>query len=104
MDATATDAWARLSELSRDFAPDLRASFAEDPDRAARFTFTAADLYVDLSKNLLNDDILAALLALADEVGLTERRDAMFARRAHQRHRGPGRAAHRPAAARRRPR
>ena len=79
VDATATDAWSRLSELSRDFAPDLRASFAEDPDRAARFTFTAADLYVDLSKNLLNDDILQALLALAAEVGLTQRRDAMFA-------------------------
>jgi len=79
VDATGTDAWSRLSELSRDFAADLRASFAEDPDRAARFTFTAADLYVDLSKNLLNDDILGALLALAAEVGLTERRDAMFA-------------------------
>lgn len=79
VDATGTDAWSRLSELSRDFAPDLRASFAEDPDRAARFTFTAADLYVDLSKNLVNDDILRALLALADEVGLAARRDAMFA-------------------------
>lgn len=79
VDATATDAWARLSELSRDFAPDLRASFAEDPSRAERLTFTAADLYVDLSKNLLNDDILRELLALAGEVGLAERRDAMFA-------------------------
>jgi glucose-6-phosphate isomerase len=79
VDATGTDTWTRLSELSRDFAPDLRASFAEDPDRAARFTFTAADLYVDLSKNLVNDDILQALLALAAEVGLTQRRDAMFA-------------------------
>ena len=79
VDATGTDAWSRLSELCRDFAPDLRASFAEDPDRATRFTFTAADLYVDLSTNLLNDDILDALLALAAEVGLTERRDAMFA-------------------------
>ena len=79
VDPTATDAWSRLSELGRDYAPDLRASFAEDPDRAARLTFTAGDLYVDLSKNLLNDDILASLLALAGEVGLEERRDAMFA-------------------------
>ncbi len=79
VDATATAAWARLTDLGRDFAPDLRASFAEDPDRASRLTFTAADLYVDLSKNLLNDDILRELLALAGEVGLTERRDAMFA-------------------------
>ncbi len=48
VDATSTAAWSRLSELGRDFAPDLRASFAEDPDRASRLTFTAADLYVDL--------------------------------------------------------
>ncbi|PUA79994.1 glucose-6-phosphate isomerase [Nocardioides currus] len=79
VDATSTAAWSRLSELGRDFAPDLRASFAEDPDRASRLTFTAADLYVDLSKNLVNDDVLDALLALADEVGLAARRDAMFA-------------------------
>ena len=38
-----------------------------------------ADLHVDLSKNLVDDDVLAALLALADEVGLAGRRDAMFA-------------------------
>lgn len=79
VDATTTDAWSRLSELSRDYAPDLRASFAEDPDRAESLAFTAADLYVDLSKNLVNADILDALLALATEVGLTERRDAMLA-------------------------
>jgi glucose-6-phosphate isomerase len=79
VDATATDAWSRLCELSRDYAPDLRASFAEDPDRVDSLTFTAADLYVDLSKNLVNADILDALLVLAAEVGLAERRDAMLA-------------------------
>ncbi|MCW2832144.1 MAG: pgi [Nocardioides sp.] len=79
VDATATRAWSRLSELSRDFAPDLRASFAEDPDRTDRLTLGAADLHVDLSKNLVNADILEALLALGEEVGVTARRDAMFA-------------------------
>ncbi|WP_310528594.1 glucose-6-phosphate isomerase, partial [Nocardioides sp.] len=79
VDATTTAAWSRLSDLSRDYAPDLRASFAEDPERASRLTLTAGELYVDLSKNLVNADILAALLSLADEVGLTARRDAMFA-------------------------
>ena len=33
---------------------------------------------MDLSKNLINADVLAALVQLADEVGLAERRDAMF--------------------------
>ena len=79
VDATQTQAWSRLTELSRDYAPDLRASFVDDPDRAARLTHSAADLYVDLSKNLVNTDILEALLALGDEVGLAGRRDAMFA-------------------------
>ena len=79
VDATTTAAWSRLSDLSRDYAPDLRASFAEDPERASRLTLTAGELYVDLSKNLVSADILEALLALADEVGLTARRDAMFA-------------------------
>ena len=79
VDATATAAWSRLSDLSRDFAPDLRASFAEDADRAVQLTVAAGDLHVDLSKNLVNADIITALLALADEVGLPGRRDAMFA-------------------------
>src|SRR5829696_1157127 len=52
--------------------------FAEDPSRAEKFTFTAGDLYVDLSKNLINDDVLGALVELGEEVGLTERREAMF--------------------------
>ncbi|MEZ5094157.1 MAG: glucose-6-phosphate isomerase [Nocardioides sp.] len=67
-----------MGELAEDFRPDLRAWFADDPGRVDRLTFTAADLHVDLSKNLLDDEVLAALLALADEVGLVERREAMF--------------------------
>jgi glucose-6-phosphate isomerase len=79
VDPTSTDAWSRLQELAAGFAPDLRAWFASDPERVRRLTFDAADLHVDLSKSFLDDDVLAALLALADEVGVTRRRDAMFA-------------------------
>ena len=39
---------------------------------------TCADLHVDLSKNLIDPAILQALTALADEVGLAQRRDAML--------------------------
>ncbi|OFE18456.1 glucose-6-phosphate isomerase [Humibacillus sp. DSM 29435] len=77
-DPTSTAAWARLSEL-KERAIDLRQAFADDPGRVERMTHSAADLYVDLSKNLVDDDVLAALVDLAGEVGLTERRDAMFA-------------------------
>jgi glucose-6-phosphate isomerase len=79
VDATTTEAWKALTELQAGFAPDLRSWFADDPGRASRFTFEAADLHVDLSKNLLTDDLLAALLALAEQVGLEARRDAMLA-------------------------
>jgi glucose-6-phosphate isomerase len=79
VDATTTAAWARLTELRAAYEPDLRGAFAQDPDRAARFTRTAADLYVDLSKNLVDDEILAALVDLAEQVGVPQRRDAMFA-------------------------
>ena len=79
VDATTTSAWGSLTELSTNLQPDLRGWFATDPARAGRLTHQAADLHVDLSKNLVTDDVLAALLALADEVGLAERRAAMFA-------------------------
>jgi glucose-6-phosphate isomerase len=79
VDPTATEAWQRLHGLADGFQADLRGWFETDPGRADRLSFHAADLYVDLSKSLLDDDVLAALLALADEVGVTRRRDAMFA-------------------------
>jgi glucose-6-phosphate isomerase len=78
VDPGATKAWSRLTQLSSDFDPDLRAWFADDPDRVGRLSFTAGDLFVDLSKSLVDEAVLAALLDLADEVRLTERRDAMF--------------------------
>jgi glucose-6-phosphate isomerase len=78
VDPAGTGAWARLAELARTRAWDLRAAFAADPDRVDRLTVTAGDLHVDMSKNLVDDEVLTALLALADEVGLPGRRDAMF--------------------------
>ena len=78
-DVTTTAAWATLSKLHDSFTPDLRGAFAADPDRATTLTRTAGDLHVDLSKNFLDADVLEALVALADEVGLAERRAAMYA-------------------------
>ena len=78
VDPTTTPAWARLTALYEALEPDLRGWFASDPSRAKSLSFTAGDLYVDLSKNLINADILNALVDLADQVGLTDRRDAML--------------------------
>jgi Glucose-6-phosphate isomerase len=79
VDPTGTPAWATLSALADGYAPDLRAAFATDPGRAERLSLTAGELFVDLSKNLVDGEILAALVELAEQVGLAERRDAMFA-------------------------
>ena len=79
VDATATPAWARLTDLHNDLEPDLRAWFAEDPGRAERFSLTMGDLFVDLSKNLITDEVREALAELAEQVDLPGRRDAMFA-------------------------
>ncbi|HEY0643369.1 MAG TPA: glucose-6-phosphate isomerase, partial [Nocardioides sp.] len=77
IDPTTTAAWSRLTALADAYRPDLRASVT--PARVEQQTLAAADLHVDLSKNLFDDDVQAALLALADEVGLAAHRDAMFA-------------------------
>lgn len=78
VDATKTAAWAKLRAHADGFKPDLRGWFAEDDKRVTRMTFQAADLHVDLSKALITPEIAQTMLALADEVGLAERRDAMF--------------------------
>ncbi len=77
VDPTATEAWARLTELADAFEPDLRAALTGP--WVEQQTLVAADLHVDLSKNLIDSEVESALLALADEVDLTGRRQAMFA-------------------------
>jgi glucose-6-phosphate isomerase len=57
----------------------LRQLFADDPDRGTRLTAEAAGLYLDYSKNRITDETLGLLRQLADEAGVAERRDAMFA-------------------------
>lgn len=79
VDPSTTAAWARLRAIADDFTPDLRGWFDANPDRVEQLTRTAGDLHVDLSRNLVDDAVLDALVALAREVGLEPHRDAMFA-------------------------
>ncbi|GAA2482774.1 glucose-6-phosphate isomerase [Winogradskya humida] len=57
----------------------LRELFESDPRRGERLTAQVADLYVDYSKNLVTDEVLSALIALAGRAKLRERTAAMFA-------------------------
>ena len=79
IDPTMTPAWDKLDQLADTFEPDLRKMFADDPERTKKFTFQAADLYVDLSKNLVCPTLLGHLLALAEQTGVADLRDRMFA-------------------------
>ncbi|MGR6740756.1 glucose-6-phosphate isomerase [Microbacterium arborescens] len=77
IDATTTAAWTDLESLKNGFTPDLRGWFDSDPDRVERLTLPLADLHVDLSKNLVTDEIVAALVRLAEQTGVAERYAAM---------------------------
>ena len=79
VDPTTTTAWAELSAHRDALTPDLRGWFAQDAERADRLSLDLADLHVDLSKNLVTDEILASLVKLADEAGVAERYAAMVA-------------------------
>lgn len=79
VDPTTTEAWQRLEEHDGMLDKGLREAFAEDPDRAKKLSFEAADLFVDLSKNLVSEETVGLLLDLANETGVCKRRDEMFA-------------------------
>jgi glucose-6-phosphate isomerase len=56
----------------------LRNLFADDPARGERMTAEAAGVYLDYSKNRINDETLKLLFELAEQSGLRARIDAMF--------------------------
>ncbi len=78
-DISTTHEWKDLEAHQTEMSEtNLRELFASDPDRASRFTFDAAGLHVDLSKNLINEDTVDKLVALAEAAGLKEKTEAMF--------------------------
>jgi glucose-6-phosphate isomerase len=83
MQPTALTATAAFQTLRQHYTEakdwQLRDLFAQQPARFARFSIEAAGLFLDYSKNRLNDATLQLLLALARERQVEARRDAMFA-------------------------
>jgi len=73
-------AWSALQANHKQVAPmHLRKLFADDPKRGERLTLEAAGIYLDYSKNRVTDESMALLVQLAEQSGLRERIDAMFA-------------------------
>jgi glucose-6-phosphate isomerase len=69
-------AWKRIEE--HELKP-LTSLFAEEPDRLRRLTRELAGIYFDWSKTHLDDELLDAFAALAEEKGFAAAREALFA-------------------------
>lgn len=80
IDFTTTLAYTRLQEhYSGIKDQQMKQFFAEDPERASKFSLQLQDLYFDYSKNRITEETLSLLLELAEECGLERAREAMFA-------------------------
>ncbi|WP_311342841.1 glucose-6-phosphate isomerase [Corynebacterium riegelii] len=78
-DITTTPSWNALESLHAAKSNlTLRELFAENPNRARELTFDAAGLRVDLSKNLVDAQVMEQLRNLAHDAELPLLIDAMF--------------------------
>ncbi|HLY34565.1 MAG TPA: glucose-6-phosphate isomerase [Jatrophihabitantaceae bacterium] len=77
---TSRSAWSALTEHAQTMRPrHLRELFAEDPGRGERLVVEGAGIVLDYSKNRVTSEIIALLVQLAEQSGLADRIDAMFA-------------------------
>jgi glucose-6-phosphate isomerase len=75
-----TAAWQALEDNAEALREThLRDLFAADPERGESLSVEAEGLFLDYSKNRITAETLRLLLELAEERGVAERRDAMFA-------------------------
>src|SRR5580698_7526713 len=76
---TLRPAWKALAAHSKQIEKlHLRDLFSKDPKRGERLTAEAPGLFLDYSKNRINDKTLKLLLQLATESGLKAKIEAMF--------------------------
>ena len=79
-DPTKSKTWPLLvtqARLARDFS--IARAFRADTERFGRFSFSlGAELLVDFSKNIWDEAIFALLIAFAEDLRITERKQALF--------------------------
>ena len=76
----ARPAWVELTKHHAEIGEThLRQLFAEDLGRGERLALLAEGIYLDYSKNRITDETMRLLVDLADQSGLRQRIDAMFA-------------------------
>ncbi|MGM0424565.1 MAG: glucose-6-phosphate isomerase [Thermodesulfobacteriota bacterium] len=76
---TQTRSWQELRNHFQEIRElHLREMFEKDPERFSRFSLQAGPVFLDYSKNRIDKTALELLFALAREMGLQERVQAMF--------------------------
>jgi glucose-6-phosphate isomerase len=70
--------WEKLKKLRGDKTLNLKELFADDKKRAKKYSIEFNDIFIDYSKNLVDDEIFKALTELANECHLKEWTEAMF--------------------------
>lgn len=76
---TTTKAWEKLRVHYKNIKHEhMKNLFAQDAERANKFTIKWEDFYVDFSKNRITEDTFKYLLELADEVKLKDAIKSQF--------------------------
>ncbi len=80
IDLTNTEAWKKLtSAFARKNTTKIKELFAQDANRFKKFSIEFEDILFDFSKNNIDIETLDLLVELAEECGLKDAMDAMFA-------------------------
>ncbi|WP_248724792.1 glucose-6-phosphate isomerase [Seonamhaeicola sp. ML3] len=76
---TQTNAWKKLQDHYNEInGLHMKDLFAQDSERANKYTITWDDFYVDFSKNRITEDTFTYLLELANDVKLKEAIESQF--------------------------
>ena len=79
IDPTQTQSWKLLESHRQSQKRTIRDLFALDDQRGATMSAQACDIYLDYSKNIITQETLDLLFALATETDVVGQRNAMFA-------------------------
>jgi glucose-6-phosphate isomerase (EC 5.3.1.9) len=80
MNPTTTRTWqSLLSHLEKIKTTHLRDLFTQDPGRFQKFSLQFNDILVDYSKNRITEETIGLLIALAQEIDLSDAVEKMFA-------------------------
>ncbi|MBE6312409.1 MAG: glucose-6-phosphate isomerase [Bacteroidales bacterium] len=76
---TQTSAWKELEKYFATFkGTQMKALFAKDANRAEKYSLQFEDIFVDFSKNIIDEKVMPLLVKLAEECGLKDAIEAEF--------------------------